>query len=102
MLMFLRHRTWNLFGKFPKNDGVMGNLPAFGGFPAGQMLIRCVLMKWSNFFHKKVRLPIWPLIPLVIVGIVPALGETAFREKRRPKVTTTLRSVLGGVGLAAA
>lgn len=27
-------------------------------------------MKWSNFFHKKVRLPIWPLIPLVIVGIV--------------------------------
>ena len=80
----------------------MGNFPAYGGVPAGQSMIRCVSMKWSNFFHKKVRLPIWPLTPLVIVGGVQALGEMLFGEKRRPKVTTTLRCVLGGVGLAAA
>jgi len=27
-------------------------------------------MKWGDIFREKVRLPIWPLIPLVAVGIV--------------------------------
>ena len=56
----------------------MVNYQCPAAFQLAAVLIRCLGMRCRNFFHKKVRLPLWPLIPLVIVGIVVAPHRSTY------------------------